>query len=156
MSTLNYALRFYRPPGSAPSDPLFAPSINIATMMTPEAVTGTIEPLGEYQLAKLTTHPAFNSDGSFTETGTIIFGLISETDPSETNLLNFTSIRFGQLNPVLFPESNYTPGTVMWQIDEGSGTGFFAGATGAITSNFLVDKSTNELIAYQFGVVYLP
>lgn len=156
MSTLTYALTFYRPPGSAADAPLFAPSINIATVMTPETVTGTIEPLGEYQLAKLTTHPTFNSDGSFTETGTIIFGLSSEGDPSENNLLTFTSIRLGQLNPDLFPESNYTQGTVMWQIDEGSGTGFFAGATGAITSNFLVDKNTNELIAYQFGVVSLP
>jgi hypothetical protein len=156
MSTLTYALQFYRPPGSAPGDPLFAPSINIATAMTPEAVTGTIEQSDPTLLAKLTTHPTFNPDGSFTETGTIIFGLVSEGDPSENNLLNFTSIRLGQLNPDLFPESNYTPGTVMWQIDEGSGTGFFAGATGAITSNFLVDKNTNELIAYQFGVLYLP
>jgi hypothetical protein len=156
MSTLTYAVQFYRPPGSAPGDPLFAPSANITTVMTPEAVTGTIESIPQSQFAKLTTHPEFNQDGSFTETGTIIFGLVSECDPSENNLLSFTSIRLGQLNPDLFPESPYTQGTVMWQIDEGSGTGFFAGATGAITSNFLVDKNTNELIAYQFGVVYLP
>lgn len=156
MSTLTYALQFYRPPGSKKDDPLFAPSINIATAMTPQAVTGTIEQSDPSLLAKLTTQPKFNEDGSFTETGTIIFGLISESDPSENNLLNFTSIRLGQLNPDLFPESTYTQGTVMWQIDEGSGTGFFAGATGAITSNFLIDKNTNELIAYQFGVVSLP
>jgi hypothetical protein len=123
--------------------------------MTPEAVTGTIEPLGQYQLAKLTTQPTFNADGSFTEKGTLIFGLSSESDPTENNLLTFTSIRLGQLNPDICAESPYTPGTVMWMIDEGSGMGFFAGASGAITSNFLVDKSTHELIAYQFGVVQL-
>lgn len=49
-------------------------------------------------------------------------------------------------------------GTVMWAIE--SGTGSFENATGAITSNFLIDLSNpnvkGELIAYQFGVVYLP
>lgn len=149
MSTLTYALQFYRPPGSAKTDPLFASSINITTAITPEAVTGTITPLGQYQTAELQVQPEFNPDGSFTETGTITFG-----DAAANNVLNFSTILLGQLNPNLCPESPYTSGTVMWRIDEGAG--FFAGATGAITSNFLIDKSTNELTAYQFGVVQLP
>lgn len=149
MSRLTYALQFIRTAGSPKDAPAVASSISIATVITPDAVTVTIETLGQYETASLQVHPTFNQDGSFTETGTITFG-----DPTGNNLLHFSTIGLGYLNPDLCTESPYTPGTVMWRIDEGEG--FFAGATGAITSNFLINKSTNELIAYQFGVVNLP
>lgn len=149
MNTLTYALRFYRPPGSAKDAPLLASNISITTVITDAAVTATIDPLSQNATASMQVQPKFNPDGSFTETGTITFG-----DPAANNLLKFSTIRLGQLNPNLCPEDAYTSGTVMWRIDEG--TGFFAEATGAITSNFLVNKSTNELTAYQFGVIHLP
>lgn len=149
MNRLTYALQFYRPPGSAKDAPLLASNISITTVITDAGVTATIDPLSQNPTASMQVQPEFNPDGSFTETGTITFG-----DPAANNLLKFSTIRLGQLNPDLCPEDPYTSGTVMWRIDEG--TGFFAEATGAITSNFLVDKSTNELIAYQFGVIHLP
>jgi hypothetical protein len=42
----------------------------------------------------------------------------------------------------------------MWKVD--SGTGAFAGATGAITTNFLVNIVTQELIDNQLHLIYLP
>jgi hypothetical protein len=48
----------------------------------------------------------------------------------------------------------FSHGVVAYSID--SGTGALAGAGGAITSNFLVNLETNELIDMQLGVVILP
>ena len=48
----------------------------------------------------------------------------------------------------------FSHGVVMWAID--SGTGALAGATGAITSNFLVNLQTEEPIDNHLGVVRLP
>jgi hypothetical protein len=42
---------------------------------------------------------------------------------------------------------------VMWRIDEG--TGQFAGASGLITSNFLVDAGLG-VVDHHFGVLLLP
>ena len=42
----------------------------------------------------------------------------------------------------------------MWNVE--SGTGFFEGATGVISSNFRVNPDTEQLIDDQLGFIQLP
>ena len=153
MRRLTYALQFYRPAGAAPQ-PIVASGDCVVTI-TPVCVTGEVGTLGQFQTAAVETHPTKpNPDGSFTETGVVTFG-----DPAGNNTLRFSSIHNGYMNAYACPEAPFTAGTVMWGVE--SGEGFFAGATGAITSNFLIDLTQPHgqdgvLIAYHFGVVYLP
>jgi len=155
MRGLIYALRFIRPAGPNPNgEPTVAASISITTAITPEGVGGKIETLDEYQTAIMQNTAVVNPDGkTFTESGTITFG-----DPAEGNRLHFSSIGVGYIDVYPCPEAPYTAGTVMWKVDKGEG--FFEGATGAITSNFLIDLSQpddeGELIDHHFGVIYLP
>jgi hypothetical protein len=155
MTRLVFALEFNRPASATPEpNPIVAASNCVVTIITPVGVTGVVEPLRGQMTASLQVTPTKpNPDGSFTETGVITFG-----DPEANNTLSFSSIHYGYMNAYPCPEAPFTAGTVMWAID--SGTGSFEGATGAITSNFLIDLSNpnvkGELIAYQFGVVYLP
>jgi hypothetical protein len=155
MRRLVFVLEFNRLGSTTPDpNPIVAASNCVVTIITPVGVTGVVEPLREQMTASLQVTPTKpNPDGSFTETGIVTFG-----DPEENNTLTFSSIHFGYMNAYPCPEAPFTAGTVMWAID--SGAGFFEGATGAITSNFLLDRSNpnvaGELIAYQLGVVYLP
>jgi hypothetical protein len=153
MRKLTYDLKFIRPASTTlNANPIIAASKCVITI-TPVGVTAGIGTLGQYETASLQTHPKFNKDGSsFTETGTVTFG-----ESVENNLLHFSTIGLGYIHAYPCP-APYTAGTVMWKIEEGEG--FFEGANGAITSNFLIDLSNKdvagELIAYQFAVVYLP
>ncbi|HYJ03886.1 MAG TPA: hypothetical protein VEX43_02055 [Chthoniobacterales bacterium] len=155
MRGLIYALQFIRPAGSNPAgEPTLAASVRITTAITTEGVSGEVETLDEYQTAVMQNTAVVNPDGkTFTESGTITFG-----DPAEGNRLHFSSIGVGYIDVYPCPEPPYTAGTVMWKVD--AGEGFFAGATGAITSNFLIDLSKQgdegELIDHHFGVIYLP
>jgi hypothetical protein len=154
MRRLIYALQFVRPVGTVPGgEPIVAASASITTAITPAGVNGEIETLDQYQTAVVQVTAVHNPDGTFTESGTITFG-----DPAEGNRVHFSSIGVGYIDVYPCPEEPFTAGTVMWQVDQGEG--FFDGATGAITSNFLVDgskpKDEGELIAYHFGVIYLP
>jgi hypothetical protein len=47
----------------------------------------------------------------------------------------------------------FSPGVVVWKID--LGTGPLAAAAGAITSNFVINFETDELIDFHLGVVRL-
>jgi hypothetical protein len=123
-------------------------------MTIPGGVMGT----KEFDKVVLQAIPRLNPDFTFTERGYVVFG-----NPEENNKLSFSSIGLGFMKAYDCPEKPFTAGTVMWGID--SGDGFFDGATGAITANFLIDltnkdKHNNsipgELISYQFGVIYLP
>lgn len=155
MRRLTYVLRFDRPSGSTPQGkPAVASSVAMSTMIMPGDVIGDITPLDEYETAIMQNTAMVNPDGkSFTESGTITFG-----DPAANSRLHFSTIGLGYIDVYPCPEEPYTAGTVMWKID--AGEGFFAGATGAITSNFLIDLSKpgdeGELIDHHFGVVYLP
>jgi hypothetical protein len=154
MRRLIYALQFVRPAGTtAGGEPIVAASARITTAITPAGVNGEIETLDQYQTAVVQVTAVSNPDGTFTESGTVTFG-----DPAEGNSVHFNSIGVGYVDVYPCPEEPFTAGTVMWAIDQGAG--FFDGATGAITSNFLVDRSQphdeGELIAYHFGVIYLP
>ncbi|HWN10826.1 MAG TPA: hypothetical protein VNO50_16420 [Pyrinomonadaceae bacterium] len=155
MPRLTYVLEFHRPASTTPEpNPIVAASNCVVTIITPVGLSGVFEPLREQMTASLQTTPTPpGSDGSFTEHGVVTFG-----DPEANNTLAFSSIHFGYMNAYRCPEAPFTAGTVMWAIE--SGTGSFENATGAITSNFLIDVSDpgipGELIAYHFGVVYIP
>jgi hypothetical protein len=155
MRRLTYALQFIRPAATGgTAKTAVARSVRISTIITPGDVKALIEPLVNYQTAVMENTAKVNPDGkTFTETGTITFG-----DPKRNDRLHFSTIGVGYINPYNCPEAPYTAGTVMWKID--AGEGFFKGATGAITSNFLVDLTRpddeGELIDHHFGLIYLP
>ena len=155
MRRLIYVLRFVRPAGTVPAgEPTVASSISFSTAITAEGVTGKLKALPEFQTAVMKNKAVVNKDGkTFTESGTITFG-----DPARGNTIHFSSIGVGRIDVYPCPEKPYTAGTVMWKIDKGEG--FFKGATGAITSNFLIDLTKpddeGELIDHHFGVIYLP
>lgn len=155
MEPLTFALRFHTPPTPTtpksdqdPTPQAIAQSVQITTLIEPQGVVAKIEPV-EGQVAVMTNgFVQNNSDGKgplFFEWGTINFG-------GDTNTLTFSSIGAGTL--LGEPDAaGFTHGTVMWKID--SGTGVFEGAIGAITSNFLINLKTGELIDYHFYIVYL-
>jgi hypothetical protein len=84
----------------------------------------------------------------FTENGTVTFGR------SGADTLAFSTLGSGYLLPPADPETNMTPGIVMWKVD--SGTGFFDGATGLIASNFRVNLDTEQLIDDHVATIWRP
>ncbi len=156
MRRLTYALKFYRPASATPGGVPIVASSDCVITITPVGVKGEIGTLAQYETAVLQTTPTFdpkNQEKTFTEKGMVTFG-----KPEGNNRLHFSSISLGHMDAYPCPEKPYTAGTVMWKIDKGEG--FFKGATGAITSNFLIDLTKppgqGELSACQYGVVYLP
>lgn len=150
MRTLTYALRFYRGPksdGPEPQPQAIAQSFQITTVLDSNGVTATSQTVPG-DIAVMTNWLALDKSGQlFFEWGTITFlGSAGST-------LAFSSIGAGTL---LGPANadGFSHGVVMWKVD--SGTGAFAGATGAITTNFLVNIVTQELIDNQLHLIYLP
>ena len=157
MRRITYAIEFHRPAGATPHgepEPIAASNVTISATTVPGGASET----QEYARAVLHAAPRVNPDFTFTERGYVVFG-----NPEENNRLSFSSIGLGFMKAYECPEKRFTAGAVMWGID--SGSGFFEGAAGAITANFLIDTTLKdehnkplpgELISYQFGVVYLP
>jgi hypothetical protein len=148
MKNLTYVLRFHRPPSQNGKElPAVAPSLQATTVIGPQGVTAQMEPIAGAS-ATLENGFALNHDQTmFFEWGTITFGPAGDT-------LTFESIGAGYLLGNLDSSQCFSLGTVMWRVT--CGTGFFAGATGAITSNFLIDLQSGELLDNQFHVIYLP
>ena len=149
MRKQTFALMFHRAPKSSddPGPQAMAPGIKITTEIFPDAINAAFDPLGGDSIAVMTNQATVDPDGlHFTECGTIKFG-------GDTNTLSFGSIGTGTLLGV--PDADgFSQGIVMWKVN--SGTGIFQGATGAITSNFLINLDTDELIDYHFYLLYLP
>lgn len=149
MFYLTYALQFHRPPegegeGEAPTK---ATGLRLTTKLAAGSVSAELAPLPGNE-AVLQLEYALNHDKTlFFENGTVTFG------PPSSSSLSFSSVGAGSL---LGPadENGFSHGVVAWEIE--SGTGKLAGASGAITSNFLVNLATNELIDTHLGVVQLP
>jgi hypothetical protein len=148
MRRLTYALQFHRAAGEPPSEP---PTTATGLELKTAIAGGTIDPQlsalpGEEALLELAYR--LNHDGTlFFEWGTVTFGA-----PGSSSL-SFSSVGAGALLGA--PASDgFSHGVVAYSID--SGTGAFAGAGGAITSNFLVNLETNELFDSHLGVIELP
>ena len=162
LPTITYVLRFQRPgkPAGEPSGraaepgyepvhepPAYGSGLSVTTRITEGSVSAEEAPVPGDQ-AVLDVTVTQQSDTTFSESGTITF-----QGASPPSTLSFSSIGTGTL---LAPirDSGLTHGVVNWKID--SGTGAFAGATGAISSNFLVDLASDELLDTHLALVWLP
>ncbi|WP_281886348.1 hypothetical protein [Paenibacillus sp. YYML68] len=148
MRKLMFPLQFHREPSQAggTEPPAVAKSIRMDTIVTAEGVEVQLEELTG-QTAIMSNEAQLNHDQTlFFEWGTIQFA-------NPANTLKFSSIGAGMLVGEADAEG-FTPGVVLWRID--GGTGYFQGAHGTITSNFLINLATNELIDNHFYVVYVP
>lgn len=142
MQKLIFALKFHRPARSNKDEIDDMPAIAESVLfIEPDGVDIKLVP------AVMTNEAKMTDDTHFSEDGKITFG-------GEANTLNFSSIGVGTVlsGP---DDEGFSHGIVMWQIDSGKGAGIFEKATGAITSNFLINLVTNELIDYHFYIVYL-
>lgn len=147
---MTYVLQFNRPPGhdkSAPEPPTTATELTVTTQVKGEELHWELIP-GASDAASLTLSFRLDCDNvHFIEWGTVTFA------DEAASSLTFHSIDRGYLDPVADPDG-FSHGTVSYRII--SATGKLTGATGAITSNFLVNLETNELIDTHLGVVLLP
>ena len=80
---------------------------------------------------------------TFVESGTIRFG--------DAASVRFSTVGAGALGESADPK--LASGAIIWKVDEGDGQ--LAGATGYITSNFIV-TDTGEVTDNQLGVFFLP
>jgi hypothetical protein len=90
------------------------------------------------------THVTFTGETSFAESGTIAFG-------SEGDALRISTLRDGFLGPS--PDPARLHGAVLWKIDRGEGR--LAGASGLITSNFLLSPQTGDVSEQQSAVIFV-
>jgi hypothetical protein len=95
--------------------------------------------------AEFDTRVTMTGETSFDEHGTMTFD-------GGTDGIVFTTLGEGYLGPS--PEEGRLQGSVIWRIEEGEGR--FAGATGLITSNFLMNAETGEVAEKQVISLFLP
>jgi hypothetical protein len=95
--------------------------------------------------ASYANHATFTGESTFTETGTISFG-------DGDGEVDVDTVGEGTLGPSAEPDVLH--GAVIWRITEGRGR--FEGASGLITSNFLLRPATGEVEDRQTAVVFLP
>jgi hypothetical protein len=100
----------------------------------------SVEPI---ERASYENHATFTGESTFTETGSIRY------DDGE---LRITTLSDGTLGPSAQPEVLH--GAALYRITGGSGR--FGGASGLITSNFLLDPVSGEFEERQVTVVFLP
>lgn len=93
--------------------------------------------------ARLESEVLLADESSFREQGTIRFGSASE--------LRFRTLGTGHLTRSSDPALRL--GTVTWELDGGSGP--FEGASGRISSNFIVTDE-GEVADEQLGLIFLP
>ena len=147
MQRLTYVLRFHRPPSDGGAEAATtAQGTVVTTHIKATGVTSQVAPI-DGGTATLDLQYAQNGDQTlFFEWGTVTF------DDDAASSLMFASIGAGTIGAA--DVDGFSHGTVMYCVD--AGTGQFEGATGLITSNFLVDTTTNELVDTQLGIIRLP
>lgn len=119
-----------------------ATSCLIRSVIGSDGLESAFEP-AEGGMAYFESEVRIISADAFSEAGEITFG-------EGENSLKFTTIGQGHLKPE--NESKSMTGAIMWNIEGGEGQ--FNGATGIITSNFLLAED-GEVTDYQFGVIRL-
>ena len=93
--------------------------------------------------AAYTSHVVFTGPVTFAETGTIRYG---------DGEVDIVAAGEGTIGPAA--DSRYMHGAVVWSVIAGRGD--LTGATGLITSNFVIDTTTGEHDDDQVAVLYLP
>ena len=119
-----------------------ATSCKMETIIGPDGVKGTFSP-AEGGLAYFESEVRISAPDTFTESGTISFG---DGDHS----LRFTTIGQGHMGPSADPKHMH--GAVIWKVEGGEGQ--FEGATGLITSNFIL-SDTGDVVDHQFGLIFV-
>jgi hypothetical protein len=148
MRQLIYAMRFAgraEPVGSvggALKAATSAPSSRLTATVGADGLTGTLEPAPGAE-ATFESEVTFTGETGFQEVGTIGFG--------DGHRLRFATVGSGYLAPSADPTRRQ--GAVTWRVEGGEGQ--FAGASGLITSNFLVDEGLG-VVDHHFGVLLLP
>lgn len=148
MRQLIYAMRFTGhatpagPDGNVLRASTSSPSTAITSLVGRGGLTGTIEavPGGN---AVFVSEVTFTDATAFLETGTIAFG--------DGHVLRFGTVGNGYLGPSI-ADPTFKHGTVMWRIEGGEGQ--FAGASGLITSNFVVGDDLT-VVDHHFGVLFV-
>jgi hypothetical protein len=147
MRQLSYVLRFER---SSVDAPTVAHGLVTVTTIGAGGVPVETTRVGTGGIASYaSTYERDKDEVHFTESGRITFG-----ESTSHDTLTFSTIGKGALLPPADPESGMTRGIAMWNID--SGSGFFAGATGLIASNFRVNLKTNALVDDHLATIWLP
>jgi hypothetical protein len=116
-----------------------APGCALVTRLTADGPAGRFVWAPGDEEALLESTLAFQDDRRFEEAGTIVFAL--------GNTLRIRGR--GRLAPSANPDLRQ--GTIVWRIE--GGDGHFGGATGLITSNFLL-SATGDLTENQLAVVF--
>ena len=119
-----------------------AASCAITSVAGSHGISGTLQPTGGAE-AVFQSEASFTGENTFQESGTITFG-------DQRHCLHFSTVGQGHIGPSADPQLK--SGSVIWKIDRGEGQ--FEGATGLITSNFLVNGA-GEVIDNHFGVIFL-
>jgi hypothetical protein len=119
-----------------------APGSLPETTVGDDGVQGHFMAAGEGDEAVRQSRLVFDDDGSFDETGAIVFG--------HRNVIRFRTVGLGRL--AQSPDPHLRHGTVVWEVEGGEGQ--FEGASGRITSNFFV-SDTGELTDNHFGLIFV-
>jgi len=120
-----------------------ATSCSIQSLTGPEGLAGTFHAL-EGGFAWLESEVRLTGKHSFTESGAISFG-------EDDHMVRFSSMGEGHMGPSA--DEKYSAGVVIRKVEGGQGQ--FEGASGYITSNFIVTED-GEMTDYHFGVIFLP
>jgi hypothetical protein len=119
-----------------------ATSCDIKTVVGPDGVDGTFQ-AAEGGMAYFESEVRLTSQDAFLENGTITFG-------EDGHSLKFSTVGQGHLTPT--PDAKAVAGTVTWKIE--SGEGQFEGATGLITSNFILGND-GQVTDHHVGVIFV-
>jgi len=119
-----------------------APSCRLMTVAGPEGVHGVVEKVAGDPVS-FESEVTFRGETSFHEEGTITFG-------TNGHRLRFSTVGQGYLGASADPVQKQ--GGVTWTVEGGEGQ--FAGASGLITSNFLVGAA-GEVVDHHVGVIFV-
>jgi hypothetical protein len=115
-----------------------------ATSVSVEVRTSGGRPF-DLERASYSNRVTHTSDSTFSEIGTISFGEAGD----EVDIVTVVDGTLGAS-----ADADLKHGAVVYRIVRGRGR--FAGASGLITSNFLIHAATGEFEEWQVAVVFLP
>lgn len=145
---LTYVLRFHRPAAAegAPEPPTTGPGLSVTTTIADGTIGSRLEALDGDEATLALQYQVGATGTQFVESGTLTFG------DAQASSLTFAWLNAGTL--LAADPDGFSHGAIAYGIS--AGTGALAGASGIITSNFLVDLQTNELWDTHLGIILLP
>jgi hypothetical protein len=147
MRCLTYAMRFtghatpVSPDGTVLKAATTAPSATLTATVGPDGLSSDLQPAAGGEAA-FESEVTVTGATSFQEVGTIAFG--------DGHRLRFGTVGSGHLDASADPARRH--GAVTWRVQGGEGQ--FTGASGLITSNFLVGAG-GDVTDHHLGVIFL-